>query len=388
MRINLIVNSFPSASETFLFNLAAGLESRGHTIKVCALTRSNHKHLYKNAQQEWSGNLSVLSYHTLIFSFLELNVRIVNKFRKFGFKNGLKYAVYEYFAAQGNPDLIHFAYSGIGITFLPVLNGLKERKIKLVVSCRGSAEKVKPLIDKTRALKLSKLFSQCDLIHCVSEDMLRGLFQFGLDKHKAFVNYPSVNTDYFKRGKQYRISKDQPLQIVTTGRLHFQKGYVFALQAIREVVNRGYSLQYTIIGDGPDYAMLVYLIHELDLSKHVKLTGKIGSDEVKMKLEQADIFLLPSLYEGIANAALEAMSMQIPVVSTNSGGMAEVIDNWVNGVIVERFNPQAISDSIIKLIEQPELRLKISGASRGIIVEKFNLIKQLDYFESAYNMCF
>ena len=385
MKINLIVNSFPSASETFLFNLVTGLESRGHKVRVCALTRSKHMHLYVNKQHEWSGNLLVLSYYTIFRLIPGFNIiKVVNNCRRFGCITGLKYYVYQHFAAHGNPDLIHFAYSGIGITFLPVLDALKDKNIKLVVSCRGSAEKVKPIVESTRKDDLRQLFVKCDLIHCVSEDMILGLIQFGLDRNKAFVNYPSVNTEYFKRCKPYEINNDIAMHLVTTGRLHFQKGYVFALLAIKNVIDKGYNLKYTIIGEGADYSMLKYLIQELNLSSYVILTGKIGSDEVKNRLEDADIFILPSLYEGIANSALEAMSMQIPVISTKSGGMAEVIVNWENGIIVQRFDSLAIAESIIKLIEYPELRLKISNASRKIIVEKFNLKKQLDCYESTY----
>lgn len=389
MKVNLIVNSFPSASETFLFNLVSGLESRGHTVRVCALTRSMHKHLYKKRQHEWSGNLSVFSFYTIVRLIVGFNfIKVINSSRKFGVRTGLKYLAYEHFAAQGTPDLIHFAFSGIGVTFLPALDALKGKNIKLVVSCRGSAEKVKPIVDSTRKVQLRQLFLKCDLIHCVSEDMVSGLIQYGLDKNKAFVNYPSVNTDYFKRIAPYSINNVEAIHLVTTGRLHFQKGFVFALLAIKTVIQKGYNLKYTIIGEGPDYNMLKYLIHELNLNSFVNLTGKIGADDVKRRLEEADIFLLPSLYEGIANAALEAMSMQLPVISTRSGGMAEVIVNWENGVIVERFDALGIAESIIKLIEYPELRLKISNKSRKIILEKFNLKKQLDCYESTYRSRF
>jgi glycosyltransferase involved in cell wall biosynthesis len=105
---------------------------------------------------------------------------------------------------------------------------------------------------------------------------------------------------------------------------------------------------------------------------------------VKRILLESDIFILPSLYEGIANAALEAMALQLPLITTRSGGMAEVIDNEVNGIIVERFDSYAIAKAIIKLIQNPSLRLAISEESRKVIEEKFNIEYQLAVFEKYY----
>jgi glycosyltransferase involved in cell wall biosynthesis len=130
--------------------------------------------------------------------------------------------------------------------------------------------------------------------------------------------------------------------------------------------------------------MLQYMIHELGLENEVILTGKVSSTEVKRILLESDIFILPSLYEGIANAALEAMALQLPLITTRSGGMAEVIDNEVNGIIVERFDSYAIAKAIIKLIQNPSLRLAISEESRKVIEEKFNIEYQLAVFEKYY----
>ncbi len=392
MHIKLIVNSFPSASETFLFNLVTGLQAKGHRVSVCATSASKHLDLYKSRMNEWSGEIDVMPFTHVgiqkwmgILSVLisHLNLFIQYSKRK-GFKQGILHTLYDVYLSKNNPDIVHFAYSGIGVNFLEILPSLKHKRIKLITSCRGSAEKVRPIVEPKRKQELSKLFEYCDGIHCVSLDMLLGLKKYGLDENKSFVNFPSVNVDYFKRDTQYEVRKNTRIKLVTTGRLHFQKGYVYALNAIKQVLDAGYDIEYKIIGDGPDLHMLQYMIHELGLEKEVILTGKVSSTEVKKILLESDIFILPSLYEGIANAALEAMALQLPLITTRSGGMAEVIENEVNGIIVERFDSNAIANAIIKLIQNPSLRLAISEESRKVIEEKFNIEYQLKIFEKNY----
>jgi colanic acid/amylovoran biosynthesis glycosyltransferase len=392
MHIKLVVNSFPSTSETFLFNLVVGLQAKGHRVSVCALSASNHTELYKGRMNEWSGELDVIPFSSKgfnkiigILSVLLSNIFLYSqKLKVHGWRKGILQTVYEVFLSKNKPDIIHFAYSGIGVSFLESIPLLKGKGIKIVTSCRGSAEKVRPIVDLKRKDELKQLFVVCDKVHCVSMDMFMGLRQYGLVESKSFVNFPSVNVHYFNRDSPYELNRTQTIKLVTTGRLHFQKGYVYALHAIKKVIDAGFKIEYKIIGDGPDLHMMQYLIHELGLHDIVVLTGKVSSSEVKTILMESDIFVLPSLYEGIANAALEAMALQIPLVTTRSGGMAEVINNEANGIIVNRFDLDALADAILKLIQHPELRLSISKESRKVIEEKFNIENQLKIFEKNY----
>jgi colanic acid/amylovoran biosynthesis glycosyltransferase len=213
---------------------------------------------------------------------------------------------------------------------------------------------------------------------------MKGLKKYGLEEQNTFVNYPSVDVEYFKREKPYVIKQNQKIKIVTTGRLHFQKGYVYSLQAMKMLKDAGYDYEYKIIGDGPDKHMIQYLISELQLEEHVLLTGKISLTEVKQILLDSDIFVLPSLYEGIANAALEAMALQLPLVTTRSGGMAEVITHRENGMLVERFDGRLIFEAVKELIDHPDVRKKISDNSNIVIKKIFNTKNQIDKYHTFY----
>ena len=394
MHVKLVVNSFPAASETFLFNLVTGLEKRGVTVTVCANARTKDTGLYTDRMKHWSGNIQYISFRPTSISdiiqitkLVTLNPIFFSKIiRAKGVKEGIKYFIKLKSLLRGKPDIVHFSFSGLGINYLDCLPHLQKLSIKTVVSCRGTAEKVKPLLDPERGKMLSLLFSQIDLVHCVSRNMQDGLVAFGLVPQKAFVNYPSIDPSNFKRISPIPINNKMVKDIVTTGNLNFAKGYIFALQAMKILKERGLKFIYHILGEGPDRAMITFAIHELGLINEVVLHGRVSSLEVVEQLNRADLFLLPSVYEGLANAALEAMAMEIPLVTTKAGGMSEVVHHKQNGMLVECFNGLAIADAIEELLLSPELAANIAKAGRETVEKNFKLENQIDIFLDQYKM--
>ena len=101
-------------------------------------------------------------------------------------------------------------------------------------------------------------------------------------------------------------------------------------------------------------------------------------------LEEADMYFLPSVYEGIANVVLEAMSMQLPVVCTTSGGMEEVITHGKNGLLSPVYDAESLADNLALLVKNDELRQSLGVAARQRIVEQFDIQTQVTRFETVY----
>lgn len=392
MRVKLVVNAFPTASETFLFNLVTGLEARGVEMTVTVLSRAASTDLYRERMHEWSGRLDYIPLRGNPLERVRATVtaavaspqRAAGTLRRLGPRAAPNAMLRAHHLAAGDPDIVHFAYSGMAISYLDAVDALGAHRPKLFVSCRGSAEKVKPITVADRAAGLRRLFATVDRVHCVSEDMLAGLEPYGLRRDQAFVNFPSIDIAHFRRTSPYPTRTPERWTITSTGRLHFQKGYVYGLLALRELKQKGIPFHYHVLGDGPDREMLTYAIHELGLRDDITLHGRVGGAEVKRLLATTDLFLLPSLYEGIANAALEAMAMEIPIVTTTAGGMAEVIEHGVNGMIVDRFDPPALARAIEDLVRSGERRARLGVAGRATIEKLFRLDHQLDKFIAEY----
>jgi glycosyltransferase involved in cell wall biosynthesis len=225
-----------------------------------------------------------------------------------------------------------------------------------------------------------------DRAHCVSRAVLDSAKQFGLEESKAFINYPSVDTGFFSPLTSERVKNGDRVHIVSTGRLHWVKGYEYSLLAVRLLIDRGYQVSYTLVGEGStdDKTQLNFAIRDLDLQNVVSLAGPRSRNEVQHLLSQSDIYLLSSLSEGISNSALEAMAMELPVVVTDVGGMAEAIRDGVDGFVVPSRNPKALADRLESLIKDCDMRLQMGRSGRKSVLERFELQKQTDRFISCY----
>ena len=200
---------------------------------------------------------------------------------------------------------------------------------------------------------------------------------------KIFINRPSIDAEVFKRSKSYPAGSSK-LQILTIGRFTFQKGYLIGLMAMRQLKTEGVQFEWLIVGDGPLKEEMLFHIHTLQLTDCVKLTGKKNRDEILDLYNTVHMFLLPSVYEGIANVCLEAMSMELPVVSTKSGGMEEVIVHGQNGLLCEIYDVVSIAENVKQLAQNPGLATTLGANARKTVLDKFTLQRQANVFEEQY----
>jgi len=393
-RIAIVVNSFPVLSETFIFNKVKGLVKEGFDITVITHSTKNNLPSY---QDQWDDvkEIKILNAFTSrdVFNF-RLHVKMVSKLgtffavcraiNKLGNWKARVRTYFQWLTISDGYDIIHFEYSGLAVSYLDLISiGIKS---KIMVSCRGAAEQIRPLFDQKRATDLKILFEKADRVHCVSDDMLNTcVTHYQLDRKKAFVNRPAIQLDRFKRINPRSIMHNQPVVICSTGRLHWKKGFEFALLAMYELKAQGISFRYEIIGGGIELEKLVFMANDLGIADQVHFIGKLSSAEVKARLESCDIFLLPSLSEGISNAVLEAMAMQIPVVSTTAGGMDELIADMETGLLADTYDAKELVNKLKLLIENDALREKIGQNGHSIILKNFAIERQLAIFVREYN---
>jgi colanic acid/amylovoran biosynthesis glycosyltransferase len=154
--------------------------------------------------------------------------------------------------------------------------------------------------------------------------------------------------------------------------------------AMKELKKQGINFKWNIIGEGPQREELMYSINALGLKDNIELCGSKNRDEILKHYETSDAFLLTSVYEGIANVCLEAMAMELPVVSTKSGGMEEVIDHGENGLLCEVFDSADIVDKLQIIMADHSLRKKFGINARKTVEDSLTLQSQTDVFEEQY----
>jgi len=166
-------------------------------------------------------------------------------------------------------------------------------------------------------------------------------------------------------------------QIFSCGRLNRCKGHADLIAAIDILRKRGFNVELQIAGEdeqgGSGYRQdLEKLIEQLGLKNCVSLLGAVSEDTVNESLEKAQVFVLASWHEPLGVAIMEAMAMEMPVVVTGSGGVKELIDDGIDGLLVEPEAPEQLADAIAQLLQNPELALSLSQQSRKKIMAKFS----------------
>jgi colanic acid/amylovoran biosynthesis glycosyltransferase len=160
--------------------------------------------------------------------------------------------------------------------------------------------------------------------------------------------------------------------IISVGRLHPSKGHIFLIQAVKYLVDLGEDIRLTIIGAGSESENLMLLVSELKLSDIVQFTGSRSEEEIIKYMQQANAFVLASHAEPLGVVYMEAMSMQLPTIGTNAGGVPEIILNGDDGLLVEPCNHETLASAIALLIKNPQLRLKLGHNARKKIIQNFD----------------
>ncbi|MBW4550840.1 MAG: glycosyltransferase family 4 protein [Aphanocapsa sp. GSE-SYN-MK-11-07L] len=187
-----------------------------------------------------------------------------------------------------------------------------------------------------------------------------------------------VNLEIFQRQTTYQPwSPAQTCRIFSCGRLNLIKGHKYLLQAMILLQQRGIKVKLQIAGEdeqgGNGYHQeLAELIREQGLSESVELMGAVSEDQIRQGLEEAHIFALASLNEGVPVAVMEAMAMELPVVVTQVGGNAELIDQGVDGLMVAPKDPESLANTIEKVLKESNLAIALSQAARRKIIAKFS----------------
>ena len=230
-----------------------------------------------------------------------------------------------------------------------------------------------------------------DVVHAISQKLAQNARRFGAKRVVVIPN--GVNGSIFKSmdrkklREQYGFSIDAKI-VVSVARLVPVKGLDYLIKAVSLLLQTDNKINLLIIGDGSQRAELEELISELKLDNRVRLMGTIPHEQIAGFLNQADVFVLPSLSEGLGIAIIEAMACGIPVIGTNVDGIPDIIKDNDNGVLVPPGDAEALAGAIDKLLQDEELRGRLVVRGLEEVEQRFqwkNIYQQVRqvYFDST-----
>jgi sugar transferase (PEP-CTERM/EpsH1 system associated) len=224
----------------------------------------------------------------------------------------------------------------------------------------------------------------------VSKDLERYLVRrVGIAAGRISQIYNGVDTERFTprpsgaaNGLPAEFTEQDTLVIGTVGRIQPVKDQVTLLKAFAELVQRYDRLRLAVIGDGPLLGDLRRFAETLGIAKLIWLPGAI--DNIPDALRRFDVFVLPSLSEGISNTLLEAMASGVPVVATAAGGNLELVDDGYCGQLFPPGDVATLARLLAGYVADPLLRQAHAIAARRIAVERFSLGTMVRKYQEIY----
>lgn len=229
----------------------------------------------------------------------------------------------------------------------------------------------------------------------VSEYVKRSAVKhLGISRDRIAVIYNSIDVAMFRRnpesagsGRRVRaelgLGSDDPV-VLCVARLDPQKGLRYLIEAMPLLVRQFPTAVALFVGGGPPAAQasLVGLAEALQVRSHVHFLG-VQAD-VRPYLEMCDVFVLPSLYEGMGIALVEAMAMERACVATRTTAVPEVVDDEVSGLLVAPANSSELASAIARLLNDPALRLRMGAEGRRIALNRFDVARNIGQLEAVY----
>ena len=283
------------------------------------------------------------------------------------------------------PDILHLQWA----KDLPKYAFLKTRfHIPLVVSFRGAHINYTPIVEAEYQEKYKVVFPFVVAFHGVSKAIIKKASAYGNIADRSTVIYSPIPQFFFEAYQEFKISESKKIHMVSVGRNHWKKGYQYAVDALHALKQKGYDVHYTLIGPSAPTEAFLFQIHQLQLQDSISFKGQLHQDDLTVVLKEYDVLLLPSLGEGIANVVLEAMSIGLPVISSDCGGMAEVVKHKETGWLIPMRSSSAIVEAVIDFDKTSSEDLKAMTKSAFELVKKefdydCNIEKFIRLYESV-----
>ena len=329
--------------EKWMLNTAKGLKDLGHTVKVAVKKDS------------------ICSKNAMELGLDVINIPSTNLFQLTGVSKFKKY----------------FSDNKVDVVI-----GCQNKDVRLLGKASKSV-KDGPAIIGRQGVQLIKnkkryklLYTQlADGIITNSKSLKKIYDDFGWwDNSFVRVIYNGIQTPVdvktFDLSTISSIHKDTKI-ILSAGRLSTQKGFEYLINSAIQAKKENKDWKYFIAGTGKEKTYLQNLIYENDLTNYVFLLGFQKS--IFPLIKACDIFVLPSLYEGLPNVLLEAMLYQTPVIATPVNGTAELIEDNKTGYLVPVKNSNAIYQVLNEAFDNPDKTKEIAINGHEFVLKNFNL---------------
>lgn len=288
----------------------------------------------------------------------------------------------EYILNQLKPEVVHVNNLPFFSSFQSILTSKKMNipSILHVHGVIGVRNKILNAIQYAFILTfMRKAFHVASRVICLTRSDSLELQRLGCPHEKIRIVPNGVDVAKFKPSNE--VIDDT---IFWHGRFVPEKGLNYLIMALNLVVREKPKVRLIMCGRGPMLPKIYYMVKCLALEKNVIFKSNVNRDKLPHLLGSSQLYVLPSLKEGMPYALLEAMACGKAVIGSNIPGINDVITHGMNGILITPRDPKALADAIIMLLEDDNLRTKLGYNARQLIVKKYSWEKIAEKIEGIY----
>ena len=294
------------------------------------------------------------------------------------------------------PDLIHFVVSWptrdnwCGMVAALVLGIPYVVDFQLVPPAVRCPPTERGLLKHLGAI-LNYVFNRAESLICVSQGNKRRLAEmFGIASARIQVVYNGIDTNAFEpanRQQLCRLRKELGLTpdrivLTTVARLNIQKGHCHLIDAAKQLTAANPRVVFLLVGDGELRVELERAVKDADLADKFIFAGY--RRDVAEILALTDIFVLPTMFEGLPHSVLEAMAAGCCVVASRVDGVTEVVEDGETGILVEAANVEQLAAALNSMIDDHEARKQMGQKGKINVKENFGLDRMVERVDALY----
>jgi colanic acid/amylovoran biosynthesis glycosyltransferase len=408
MKVAFIVWRFPVLSEAFILNQITGLIDRGHEVHIHPVnglpknyTGKVHPIVEEYKLMERTYFPPTIPENPVLRFFKGIKLLLKNltkgslkslRFFQPGNHNKEVATLKTFYRISallqdGSYDIIHCQFG----TLAPIALAYRDAGIisgKLITTFRGID--ISKYVQENGIYVYNQLFQEGEFFLANCKFFGDRAINLGCDPNRLVVHGSGLDCCKFAFKPRYFPVNANNVQIATTGRLVEKKGIEYAIRAVAKIAETYPNIEYKIIGDGELKEQFEQLITELNIGHIVKLLGWRQQKEIVEILDNAHIFIAPSItaadgnQDAPVNTLKEAMAMGLPVISTTHGGIPELVEDGVSGFLVPERDVEAIATKLSYLITHSELWENMGKAGRARVEEKYDMNKLNDELVEIY----
>jgi glycosyltransferase involved in cell wall biosynthesis len=290
------------------------------------------------------------------------------------------------FLRQHRIDLICAEYPLPYMMYLILLR--RWSRIKLLVGLHGDDVLSLQLLSRLDQAVVRALVRGSNWVLAHSSSLLEQAEQvFGHVKAKGSYLPYGVECERIREralaARRREILQERPY-VLTVAKLYERKGLDILLEAVSRIKHQLEGHRFLIVGDGPEESKLKHLAAGLGLDQHVTLFGEVSSREIPVLFQHCEFFVLPSRSEPFGIVLLEAMTLGKAIVATRVGGIPEFIKDGDTGLLVESGNSQALSEGILRLLRDHELRARLGKKGLQSVETRYDYHKLILRYEELF----